>query len=151
MAPKDNIYKNHNFRKTLIIMEITHLDKFDWNHLFNLATESRKNAIAHTTKVGAALITENGKYYSGCNIEQIYRNKDIHAEVCAISKMVSSGVKTFLGIIIVSDRERFTPCGACMDWIFQFGGENTLVAYKNILGGDIEIYEAKELMPYYPK
>lgn len=125
--------------------------EINWNSLSEMAWNSRENAIAGTTKVGAALISEEGNYFSGCNIEQTFRNKDIHAEVCAISKMISSGNKRFIGILVVSDRERFTPCGSCMDWIFQFGGESCIVAYQNTIGGEIKKFIANELMPYYPK
>jgi cytidine deaminase len=124
----------------------------DWKKLELAAWEARENAsILGNTKVGAALLTENGKIYSGCNIEQLYRNKDIHAEVCAISKMISSGDKNFIAILVVAEREKFTPCGTCMDWIFQFGGINTKVAYQNIKNGETFIFSANELMPHYPR
>lgn len=124
--------------------------EINWKPLSEMAWDSLKNAVADKTKVGAALISEDGNYFSGCNIEQTYRNKDIHAEVCAISKMISSGNKRFVRILVVSDRERFTPCGTCMDWIFQFGGPNVIVAYQNEINGEIHEFTAQELMPHYP-
>ncbi|WP_321826047.1 cytidine deaminase family protein [Maribacter dokdonensis] len=124
----------------------------NWIDLAKEAWLTRENAsILGKTKVGAALITKNGEIYTGCNIEQLYRNKDIHAEVCAISNMILNGEKNFLAIIVVAERERFTPCGTCMDWIFQFGGPNCNVAYQTNKGGDIKIFTAEQLMPYYPK
>jgi cytidine deaminase len=115
------------------------------------AWEVRENAsILGDTKVGAALLSKSGKIYTGCNIEQLYRNKDIHAEVSAINNMVSNGEIKFLSIVIVAKREKFTPCGTCMDWIFQFGGPNTVVAYQNEIDGEIHEFTAKELMPHYP-
>ena len=53
-------------------------------------------------------------------------------------------------IIIAAERDRFTPCGACMDWIFQFGGPECLVGYQSEKRGKITYHKAKELMPYYP-
>ncbi len=115
------------------------------------AWDVRKNAsIFGNTKVGAALISSTGKIYDGCNIEQRYRNKDIHAEVCAISKMISDGESKLNIIVIVAEREKFTPCGCCMDWIFQFGGPDTIVAYQNKVNGAITKFTAIELMPHYP-
>ena len=64
--------------------------------------------------------------------------------------MVSNGEIKFLSIVIVAKREKFTPCGTCMDWIFQFGGPNTVVAYQNEIDGEIHEFTAKELMPHYP-
>ena len=124
----------------------------DWNKISLEAWNVRENAsILGKTKVGATLVSTNGKMYSGCNIEQLYRNKDIHAEVNAISNMISQGDKKFIAIIVVAERERFTPCGTCMDWIFQFGGADTIVAYQNKKEGEIYKFTANELMPYYPK
>jgi cytidine deaminase len=119
--------------------------------LFEAAWKVRENAsIIGNTKVGAALMSSNDKIYTGCNIEQLYRNKDIHAEVCAISSMISQGETKFKYIVVVAKRHKFTPCGTCMDWIFQFGGPNTIVAYQNEIDGVIHEFTAKELMPHYP-
>ena len=126
-------------------------NNIDWSQLSKEAWSTRENAnILGKTKVGAALITGAGKIFSGCNIEQLYRNKDIHAEVCAISNMISSGETKFKAIIVVAERHKFTPCGCCMDWIFQFGGPDTIVAYQNDRKGDVYEFTAKELMPHYP-
>ncbi|WP_445722249.1 cytidine deaminase family protein [Flavobacterium sp.] len=115
------------------------------------AWKVRENAsILGNTKVGAALISENGNIYVGCNIEQLYRNKDIHAEVSAINNMIVNGESKFTSIVIVAERKKFTPCGTCMDWIFQFGGPETIVAYQNEVDGEIFEFLAKELMPHYP-
>jgi cytidine deaminase len=126
-------------------------DDINWTKLSKYAWETRENAVYDHTNVGSALLSINGNIYSGCNIEQVYRNKDIHAEVCAISKMISKGEKKFIAILVVAERERFTPCGTCMDWIFQFGGANCIVGYQTKKDGDIIYHSAEELMPYYPK
>lgn len=124
----------------------------NWEILQEKAWNVRENAsILGDTKVGAALLSKNGNVYIGCNIEQTYRNKDIHAEVNAITNMITNGEYKFSAILIVSERFRFTPCGCCMDWIFQFGGEDVIVAYQNTPNGKIHEFKAKELMPYYPK
>lgn len=128
------------------------MNKVDWAKLSQSAWTTRENAmLMGRTKVGAALISENGNIYSGCNIEQRYRNKDIHAEVCAIAKMISEGEKKFIAILVAADRDRFTPCGTCLDWIFQFGGEETIVGYQREKDGDIITHSALELMPFYPR
>jgi cytidine deaminase len=119
--------------------------------LFDEAWKVRKNSsIVGNTKVGAALLTESGKIYTGCNVEQIYRNHDVHAEVNAITNMISNGEKNFKAIVIVAERNNFTPCGSCLDWIFQFGGEKCIVAFQQDKSSKLIIYKAKELMPFYP-
>lgn len=111
---------------------------------------ARNNAIVNgSTKVGAAVITQDGWIFKGCNVGSNFRN-DIHAEVSAISALVGQGFKTFTAILVVAERERFTPCGACMDWIMKLGGPDTLVGFQHELYGHIEWLTARELMPHYP-
>jgi cytidine deaminase len=125
--------------------------EINWLALSEAAWNCRENAsIIGKTKVGAALLSVGGNIYEGCNVEQVYRNHDVHAEVNAISHMISKGEKRFNAIIIVADRENFTPCGSCLDWIFQFGGPETIIAFQRLRNGGITIYKAKELMPHYP-
>src|ERR1700733_12453766 len=100
----------------------------NWDSLSSSAWEVRNNAyILGKTKVGAAVLSEGGKIYVGCNVEQTFRNYDVHAEVNAISNMITNGERKLTAILVVAERNKFTPCGSCLDWIFQFGGENTLV------------------------
>jgi len=127
------------------------IDRDSWIALSRAAWDSRKNAfLMGKVSVGSAVLTTEGKIYSGCNIEHRFRCHDIHAEVNAISNMVAGGSKQILAVLIAAKRKRFTPCGGCMDWIMQFGGENCLVAYESNQGGRRVITPAKKLMPFYP-
>ena len=128
------------------------LSEEELKHLAKTAWEYREKAyILGDTKVGAALMSDDGNIFGGCNVEHKYRCHDIHAEVNAISTMVSEGITGFRAIIIAAERKFFTPCGSCMDWIFQFGGPDCLVGYQAERGGEIKIFSAGELMPYYPE
>jgi cytidine deaminase len=103
------------------------------------------------TKVGAVVANTGDDFvFKGCNIEHSFRSHDIHAEVCAIASLSASGYKTFDTIFIVAQRDRFTPCGSCMDWIMEVGGSKAQVMFQGKPGGDILIYSAEELMPQYP-
>jgi len=64
--------------------------------------------------------------------------------------MVAAGHTDLKAIVIAAERERFTPCGSCMDWIYQFGGHSCVVGYQSKKGGEIITLSAQELMPYYP-
>jgi cytidine deaminase len=124
----------------------------EWDLLSEVAWNCRENAsIFGNTKVGAAVLSKSGNIYAGCNIEQTFRSHDIHAETNAISNMVASGDYNLIAIIITAERIRFTPCGSCMDWIFQFGKQECLVGFQSSRQGKIKIYKAKELMPFYPR
>jgi cytidine deaminase len=119
--------------------------------LASRAWAARDNA--HTfggTKVGCAVLSSTGEIFDGCNVEHRFRSHDVHAEVNALTSMVSHGVYAVSMIVIVAERDRFTPCGACMDWIFQFGGDNAVVAFQGTPGGRFDTFTAAELMPYYP-
>lgn len=105
------------------------------------------------TRVGCALLTTDGRIYTGCNVEHRYRCHDVHAEVNAITNMVSGGGHALIrAIVIAAERERFTPCGGCMDWIMQFGEDDQCaIASQATPGGPLHCFTARELMPFYPK
>jgi cytidine deaminase len=100
--------------------------------------------------VGCAVASHNGEIALGCNVEHQFRSHDIHAEVNAIGNLVCLGHHDLAVIAIAAVRERFSPCGACLDWIFEFGGANCVVAWQATPGGDLITVTAGELMPYYP-
>lgn len=120
--------------------------------LLPVAWTVRENAyIIGPTKVGCALLADNGITYSGCNVEHRYRCHDVHAEVNAITNMVSNGGKRFSLLVIVAERDRFTPCGSCMDWIMQFANEDCVIAIQASPDGSVTEYKTYDLMPYYPR
>lgn len=104
------------------------------------------------TKVGAAVLSSGGCFYVGCNIEHRFRAHDIHAEVNALSEMVANEGEAAkaVAVVIAAERFNFTPCGGCMDWIFELGAEDTLVAFSPALGFIQPHLLASDLMPHYP-
>jgi len=103
------------------------------------------------TKVGCAALSDTGQIYVGCNIEHRFRSHDIHAEVNAISSLVAAGERQLVAVLIAAEREQFTPCGGCLDWIFQIGGTDCVVLSENAPGALNHVYRASDLMPLYPK
>jgi len=123
-----------------------------WNQLSKLAWKARDNArLIGKTKVGCAVLSKERNFYSGCNIEHKYRCHDIHAEPNTLSTMIGAGDSQVTMILIVAEREFFTPCGGCLDWIFELGSPETLIGFQNEKTGDIEKHTAGELMPLYPR
>jgi cytidine deaminase len=102
------------------------------------------------TAVGCAALDESMAIHIGCNIEHRFRSHDIHAEVCATSALVASGAQRLVAVLIAAERERFTPCGACMDWIFELGGGQCIVMVQRDAAMPPEVYAADQLMPHYP-
>ena len=128
------------------------LAPIDWERLARAAWEVRNRAHLYGgTAVGAAAMALGGNIFTGCNVEHRFRSHDVHAEVNAISTMVANGQKQLVAILVAAERKRFTPCGACLDWIFEFGGPDCKVAYQSKQAGQIEIVHAHELMPLYPE
>lgn len=80
-------------------------------------------------KVGACALFESGKIYTGCNVENSSYGLSLCAERNALSSAVASGEKTKLvAIAIVSPNMKYcTPCGACRQWIIEFGKDAKVV------------------------
>jgi cytidine deaminase len=97
--------------------------------------------------VGAALLTADGRVYTGCNIENSAYGLSMCAERVAIFKAVSEGARGLLKVAVVTDHERLTPpCGCCRQMIWEFAADETEVIMAN-LDGDVRKFEIKELLP----
>ena len=71
-------------------------------------------------QVGAALLTETGKIFTGCNVENSSYGLTICAERGAIAAAVAGGHTKFRAIAIAS-ANRGSPCGACRQVLAEFG------------------------------
>jgi len=93
--------------------------------LVKAARTARKKAHAPYShfKVGAALLTNDGQVYSGCNIENSSYGLTICAERTALFKGISEGARKFRAIAIVADEASITPpCGACRQVLWELAG-----------------------------
>ncbi|MBU8879430.1 cytidine deaminase [Bacillus sp. FJAT-29790] len=98
-------------------------------------------------KVGAALLTEDGKVYHGCNIENAAYSMTNCAERTAIFKAYSEGDKKFAALAVVADTGRpVPPCGACRQVIAELCPKEMKVILTN-LQGDIQELTVEELLP----
>lgn len=128
------------------------INRSQLDHLAQEAWKGRENAyVIGNTKVGAAALSSDGCIFLGCNVEHRYRSHDVHAEVNAISSMVAAGRTELRAIAIAAEKKKFTPCGGCLDWIFQFGGASCLVVCQSSKNSELKVFRARELMPYYPE
>ena len=121
----------------------------DYQHLVSKAIEARKNSYSPYSKfkVGAAVLTDDGKIYTGCNIENASYGATNCAERTAIFKAVSEGYKTIKAIAIVELQNDYTyPCGICRQVISEFATDNT----KIILGKGETEYIIKTLDEILP-
>ena len=112
------------------------------------ATRARLQSIAPFSKfhVGAAVRTENGKVYIGCNIESASYGLTVCAERVAIWKALSEGERQFTELAVVADTETLTtPCGTCRQIIWEFCKHATIVLAN--LRGETETVSIKDLLP----
>ena len=76
-------------------------------------------------KVGAALLTADGKVYTGCNIENASYTPTVCAERTAIFKAVSEGDRDFVMLAVCGGKDgrlsgAFPPCGVCRQVMAEF-------------------------------
>lgn len=107
----------------------------DYKKLSKIAIDARENAYVPYSKfkVGAAVITEDGSIYTGCNIENASYGATNCAERTAIFKAVSEGHKKIKAIAVVGDMSTNTyPCGICRQVIVEFATEDIqIILVKN--------------------
>ena len=98
-------------------------------------------------QVGAAILTADGRVYTGCNIEHSVYSLTMCAERVAIFKAVSEGARGFVKMAIVADFERVTPpCGCCRQSLWEFAGPGTRVILAN-LDGELRRFDIEALLP----
>lgn len=112
------------------------------------ARESRKMAHAPYSgfHVGSALLTAEGKIYTGCNVENSSYSLTNCAERTALFKAISEGERKFRAIAVASDSPDFLPpCGACRQVIADLCGDIDVVMIDK--EDTIKIVPISELLP----
>lgn len=118
--------------------------------LINYAKKAMNNAYAPYSNfcVGAALLTDDGTVYTGCNIENSSFGATICAERTAAVKAVSEGHRRFIKIAIVSKTGGYTyPCGICRQFLSEFSDENMEFIFEG-KDGTILTKSIKDILPY---
>ena len=116
--------------------------------LIEVAKAYRERAYAAYShfKVGAAVLTKDGKVFGGCNIENASYPVGICAERTAISKAVSEGERDIVALAVVGDTPGpCSPCGMCRQFISEFKIPKIIMAN---LKGVRKTVTLEELLPY---
>ncbi|HJB95694.1 MAG TPA: cytidine deaminase [Candidatus Mediterraneibacter intestinigallinarum] len=103
-------------------------------------------------KVGAVLLTDDGEFYTGCNIENAAYTPTICAERNAFFKAVGEGHRKFRAICIVGGKDGAmtgytAPCGVCRQVMMEFCDPDMFNIILTAGDGSYKIYTLKELLP----
>lgn len=130
------------------------MDKTLIEKMIELAMEQLKFSYAPYSHflVGAVLLAKNGKFYTGCNIENAAYTPSNCAERTAFFKAVSEGERAFQAICIVGGKEGIlteyaAPCGVCRQVMMEFCDPDTFQIILATTKEQYEIFTLKELLP----
>ncbi|MDO4632541.1 MAG: cytidine deaminase [Eubacteriales bacterium] len=126
--------------------------------LIRTAFEAREKAYVPYSHfaVGAALLTKEGRIYTGCNIENAAYTPTNCAERTAVFKAVSEGERALQTIAVVGGREAegegevdyCPPCGVCRQVLQEFCDPETFEVILAKSETEYKILKLKELLPY---
>jgi cytidine deaminase len=117
--------------------------------LFEAARAAMTSAHAPYSRfpVGAAILTDAGAIFSGCNIENASYPEGWCAETTAIAAMVMGGGRRIAEVAVVAERmPKITPCGGCRQRLKEFGTPETLVHLCDATGV-VETVTLGDLLP----
>jgi cytidine deaminase len=117
--------------------------------LIDKAIAASQNAVCNFSKfkVGAALLTKDGKIFTGCNIENKSLTMVICAERVALYKAISEGHRNFIAIAVVAAGKNSLcpPCGSCRQMLYEFAPDLNVIMANN--KKDYIIKRIDELLP----
>ena len=118
--------------------------------LLRRARQVRSSAYAPYSgfRVGAVVLTEDGRMFEGVNVENASYRLTTCAEQAAVAAMVATGVRSpIAAVAIVGDgADPCTPCGGCRQTLLEFGPGASVYASGD--AGRPLISTVRELLPH---
>ncbi len=121
----------------------------NYEEMLELAKKASLKAYAPYSnfKVGACVLTSNGKIYTGCNFENASYGLAICAERNAVGSAIADGEQKIKAVAIYSpNMKNCTPCGACRQVLSEFKSPDGLDIIVQTDNG-IKTYTIDELLP----
>jgi cytidine deaminase len=118
--------------------------------LIQAAVEARGRAVAPYSnfRVGAALLTDDGKIISGANVESVSYGLTCCAERVALFKALTEGKKSFRAIAVVAAIEQGAmPCGACRQLLAEYAPEALVWVADARVPKRVREFSVRELLP----
>lgn len=141
------IYRTYHPKRTMLIPSLEGVKDLE-EIIISKARDVAANARVHLSgfRVGAAIVSDNGNVYSGCNVEFDNYSNTIHAEEAAISAFVSAGERKASAIAVFTFGEEVSfPCGMCRQSLFELGDKDMKVVACNQYKCETKTIE--ELLP----
>ncbi|MGM0409491.1 MAG: cytidine deaminase [Bacillota bacterium] len=124
------------------------MEKKTKNKMLKMAKEVKKNAYVPYSNfpLAAVLLTKEGEFFTGVNIENASFGLTNCAERTAIFKAVSEGYKNFEALLLYGGKNKtITPCGACRQVINEYGDDIEVIMVNE--NGDEVSMLSSELLP----
>ena len=118
------------------------------DQLLEAARNAFENAYAPYSKfqVGAALLSEDGRIFTGVNVENASYGLGRCAEQSAIQAMNTAGARRFTQIHVYTEASPpSSPCGACRQVLYEFGPDAKVTMSNH--KGETRVYTVRELLP----
>ena len=122
------------------------------DRLWQAALAVRKNAYAPYSgfSVGAALLSDDGRIFVGCNVENAAYSPTLCAERVALGAAVAAGARSFVAIAVVGGRGEelaaTPPCGVCRQSLSEFTDGSMTVLFRE--GNALTECTLAELLPH---
>lgn len=123
------------------------LDEADLEALLAMAREVRQRAYAPYSRyaVGAALLSVDGRQFSGANVENAMYGATVCAERVAIWTAVAAGARDFVALAVITAGGG-TPCGFCRQVLHELAGPDLVIALAAPEGA-AELLRLSDLLP----
>lgn len=122
----------------------------DIKKLREAASTARDNAFVPRSghKIGASILSTDGEYFGGCNVESNISGLGSCAERVAIDNAISNGKYEFKALLILDDKLT-VPCGACLQYLLEFYviTNQDITVISSDMEGKIKSYSLLELLP----
>ncbi|KAL2757464.1 hypothetical protein ACRALDRAFT_2039891 [Sodiomyces alcalophilus JCM 7366] len=144
--------------KTYSIQDSSHLeeavkkygltkDELTTLHERSVAAKSTAYCPYSKFRVGATLLSNDGQWVDGANVENASYGVGTCAERVALGKAVTEGIRSFKAVGVAADiEETCSPCGACRQFIREFCDPETPIFMFNVKG-EYVVMTLSELLP----
>ena len=122
--------------------------KSDLKELVCAARTARRNAYVPYSHyaVGAAVLAESGRLYTGCNVENAAYPTGLCAERVAVFKAVSEGERKLVALAVVTSNGG-SPCGSCRQVFSEFAGDDAVIVLAPARGERRKKFTMKQILP----